>query len=73
MKDLTELRLKGDVYESTVGGLKNEKQHLALELKETKELLRVYEAKCTDLMNEINKINHEYQESKREIIGFSEI
>jgi hypothetical protein len=31
-KDLTELKLKIDVYESQVTGLRNEKQHLASEL-----------------------------------------
>ncbi len=37
-KDITELKLKIDVFESSLSGLKNEKQHLQLELKETKEL-----------------------------------
>lgn len=37
-KDLTEQKLKIDVYESQVTGLRNEKQHLILELKETKDL-----------------------------------
>jgi len=31
-KDLTELKLKIDVYESQVTGLRNEKQHLTSEL-----------------------------------------
>jgi len=56
-----------------VSGLKNEKQHFSLELKETKDLLKIYETKCGELMNEINRLNVEYQESKREIIGFGEI
>ena len=72
-KDITELRLKIDVFDSSVSGLKNEKQHLQLELKETKQLQKVYEKKCGELMTEINKINVEFQESKREIIGFGEI
>jgi hypothetical protein len=42
-------------------------------LKETKELQKIYEKKCSELMIEINKINVEYQDSKREIIGFGEI
>ena len=49
-----------DVYESSVSGLKNEKQHLQLELKETKDLLKIYEAKCSELMSEINRLNSEY-------------
>ena len=56
-----------------MSGLKNEKQHLSLELKETKDLFKIYETKCGELMNEINRLNVEYQESKREIIGFGEI
>ena len=54
MKDLTEHKLKIDVFESQVTGLKNEKQHLQLELKETKELQKVYEKKCSTLISEIN-------------------
>ena len=46
-KDLTEQKLKIDVYESQVTGLRNEKQHLILELKETKDLQKVYEKKCS--------------------------
>jgi hypothetical protein len=41
-------------------GLKNEKGHLALELRETKELQKIYEVKCGQLMSEINGINSEY-------------
>jgi chromosome segregation ATPase len=37
-KDLTEMKLKTDVLTSTNDGLANEKQHLVIELKETREL-----------------------------------
>ena len=70
-KDLTELKLKIDVYESQVTGLRNEKQHLASELTQTKDLQKVYEKKCGTLITEINKLNIEFQESKREIIGLA--
>jgi chromosome segregation ATPase len=73
MKDVTELRLKIDVNESSIEGFRNEKTHLELELKETKELQKIYEVKCGKLMLEVNKVNLEFQESKREIIGFGEI
>lgn len=33
----------------------------------------VYENKCTKLFQDLNKVNVEFQESKREIIGFSEV
>lgn len=41
-KDNTELKLKIDVMKSTVDGLASEKKHLTLELKETKELLKIH-------------------------------
>ena len=44
-----------------------------MELKETKDLQKVYEKKCSTLISEMNKIQLEAQESKREIIGFGEI
>jgi chromosome segregation ATPase len=59
-KDLTELKLKIDVYESQVTGLRNEKQHLASELTQTKDLQKVYEKKCGTLITEINKLNIEF-------------
>lgn len=72
-KDITELKLKLDVLETVIEGLKNEKTHIVLELKETKDLQKIYENKCASLMKEINKVSVEFQESKREIIGFGEI
>ena len=39
MKDITELKLKLDVQQSTIDGLESEKKHLELELTETRELL----------------------------------
>jgi chromosome segregation ATPase len=61
------------VFESQAVGLKNEKQHLLLELTEAKKSQKDYEKKCGSLIQELNKTNLEFQESKREIIGFSEI
>ena len=59
-KDITEQKLKIDVFESQSLGLKNEKQHLLLELKETKDLQKVYEKKCGTLIQEVNKVNLEF-------------
>jgi hypothetical protein len=72
-KDLTEQRLKMDVHESKAQGLLGEKQHLQLELIDTKKLQKVYETKCGQLISDLNKVSLEYQESKREIIGFGEV
>lgn len=44
-KDVTEMKLKSDVLTSTNDGLKNEKEHLVIELKETRELQKSYEEK----------------------------
>jgi hypothetical protein len=49
-KELTEMRLKTDVLQSTNDGLSSEKSHLTTELKETRELSRSYEQKTTELM-----------------------
>lgn len=46
---------------------------MQLELKETKDLYKIYVNKTSELMIELNKVNIDFQESKREIIGFSEI
>ena len=47
LKDNTEIRLTIDVQQSTIDGIVSEKKHLDLELQETKELLQIYEAKCS--------------------------
>jgi uncharacterized coiled-coil DUF342 family protein len=50
-KDNTEMKLKIDVQRSTIDGLYSEIKHLTLELKETRDLLKVYESKCEVLVN----------------------
>ena len=44
-----------------------------LELKETKELLHIYEEKTKTLMEDLQLITGELQNNKREMIGFSEV
>ena len=48
-KDLTELKLRSDVLTSTNEGLRNERDHLTVELKETRALQKSYEEKNTEL------------------------
>ena len=72
-KENTESKLKLDVLQSTNDGLVSEKKHLTLELKETKELLHVYEDKTKSLMEDLQNTSGELQLNKREMIGFSEI
>ena len=50
MKDITELKLKLDVQQSTIDGLESEKKHLELELTETRELLQIFEEKSQSLV-----------------------
>ena len=52
-KENTEYKLKIDVLQSTNDGLMSEKKHLTLELKETKELLHVFEDKTKVLMEDL--------------------
>jgi len=40
------MKLKSDVLVSTNDGLASEKEHMTVELKETRELMKGYEAKC---------------------------
>jgi len=72
-KENTEMKLKLDVLQSTNDGLMSEKKHLTLELKETKELLHVYEDKTKTLMEDLQSTTGELQLNKREMIGFSEV
>lgn len=72
-KENTEMKLKMDVFQSTCDGLISEKKHLGLELKETKELLHIYEEKTKTLMEDLQNTTGELQSNKREMIGFSEV
>lgn len=46
---------------------------MVLELKETKELLTVYEGKTKTLMEDLQTTTGELQNNKREMIGFNEV
>ena len=54
------MKLKSDVLVSTNNGLMNEKSHLITELKETQELYRAYEKKCSEVIIDCAKINAQY-------------
>ena len=60
-KENTEYKLKLDVLQSTNDGLMSEKKHLTLELKETKELLHVFEDKTKVLMEDLQNTTGELQ------------
>ena len=66
------MRLKSDVLTSTNDGLMSEKSHLTSELKETRDLYKTYEGKCSENVDELNRVNSEYQELKRNMISYDE-
>ena len=72
-KENVEMKLKMDVYEATNAGLQNEKRHMTLELKETKELLTIYEGKTKTLMEDLQTTTADLQTNKRAMIGFDEV
>lgn len=65
-KDLTELRLRSDVLTSTNDGLRNERDHLNVELKETRALQKSYEEKNVELNEKLTETTSEYRELKRQ-------
>lgn len=71
-KENTEMKLKIDVQQSTIDGLSSEIKHSTIELKETKDLLQIYEAKCEDLIKQLTAANAELNGNKREMISFSQ-
>jgi chromosome segregation ATPase len=72
-KDITEMKLRSDVLTSTNDGLKNEKEHLVIEVRETRELQKSYEQKTEELMKELSAVNSEYTEVKRQMVGHNEL
>ncbi len=71
-KENTEMKLKIDVQQSTIDGQASEIKHNTLELKETKDLLKIYETKCEDLIRQLTAANAELNGNKREMISFTQ-
>ena len=71
-KDNTEMKLQIDVQVSTIDGHKSEIKHQHLELKETRELLKIYESKCEVLIQQLTDTNAELNQSKRLMIGITQ-
>lgn len=72
-KETTEVKLKADVLVSTNDGLKNEKDHLLIELKETRELQMAYEKRANELMLELTKVTSEFADVKKLMVGSNEL
>ena len=59
-KNMTEMKLKTDVLVTANEGLMAEKLHLTSELKDTRNLQKTYEDKCSSLMKELTEITSKY-------------
>jgi hypothetical protein len=66
------MKLTVDVQKSTISGLESEKNHQALELQETKELLAIFEAKSAELVKELSIVSTQLNSNKREMINFNQ-
>jgi len=66
------MKLKLDVQLSTIDGCNSEIKHLHLELKETRDLLKIYEEKCQTLIGNLTNINAELNSNKRLMIGITQ-
>jgi len=66
------MKLKIDVQQSTIDGLTSEIKHSTIELKETKDLLSIYESKCEELIKQLTAANAELNGNKREMISFTQ-
>lgn len=65
------MKLKIDVQQSTIDGLSSEIKHNVLELKETRDLLAIYEQKCEDLIRQLTEANAELNGNKRDMITYT--
>lgn len=67
------MKLKTDILTTTNDSLMSEKSHLTTELKETRQLQRTYEQKCSELMQQLQIVTNEYQDVKRSMISYNEM
>ena len=73
MKELTGLQLKSDVLTSANDGLMSEREHMKMELNETRQLAKSYEGKTAELMESLTSVTTQYQQLKRDMITFDEM
>jgi chromosome segregation ATPase len=66
------MKLKIDVQQSTIDGHVSQIKHLQLELKETRDLLKIYEEKCESLIAQLTEANSELNSNKRIMIGYTQ-
>ena len=67
------MQLKTDVLTSTNDGLMSEREHMKIELNETRELAKSYEGKTVELMEALTSTTTQFQQLKRDMISFDEM
>jgi len=67
------MKLKTDILTSANDGLTAEKNHLTIELKETRALQKTYEKKTGELIIELNEVSMDFQAAKKKMIGHDEL
>jgi chromosome segregation ATPase len=72
-KDMTANKLQAEMLASDNVALKNEKNKLLVELKETRKLQSVFEKKCTEQIEQLNQLKQEHQEARKQNIGADEL
>jgi len=72
-KDMTAMKLESEVQKNENVALKNEKNKLQVELKETRKLQRAFESKCSTYMVELNELKNEFQQARKKNIGADEL
>ena len=72
-KDMTANKLQSAMLQSDNVALKTEKDKLLVELKETRKLQSVFEKKCAEQIEQLNKLKQEHQEVRKQNIGADEL
>lgn len=72
-KEMSESKLQAEVLKSVNDSLTAEKDHLTLELKETRDLEKSYETKCGELIKQLNEVESDYQRVRKTMTGHEEL
>lgn len=72
-KNMTASKLHSEMLQSENVALKTEKDKLLVELKETRELQSIFEKRCSEQLEQLNKLKQEHQEVRKQNIGADEL
>ena len=70
---MTASKLNSEMLQSENVALKTEKDKLLVELKSTRELQSVFESRCSEQLEQLNKLKQEHQEVRKQNIGADEL